>query len=494
MDEVVNWFVRDTSLLLRWVSANGGDAIDDPEGLAHALALKIAVRFIGADGVLDPAEATWLRTLASRTMSSADVPVVDVAVFEGIREASAAFDLGQLVATLGMIDRRRERDWASHFLVVAATFAAQVCAVDGDECEREASELARFRWELLAEVDRSGRGWNPVDVDHATQDLAADVAALSDPATGLPVGPTWVDERAPTPAPAHEQEALEDLLHELDALPGLGPVKDQLRQFAHLVHLQQLRRQAGLTATEQTYHLVFAGNPGTGKTTVARLCGRILRALHVLERGHLVEVSRQDLVSHWVGHTTARTTEVVEGAIGGVLFIDEAYTLSRSAASGSNDFGLEAIETLLKLMEDRRGEFVVIAAGYPQLMQQFLDANPGLRSRFRDVVRFPDYDADELLRIFDHLCETHGYVLATGAVRAAAEAALAPIVGDPVAGNGRAVRALFEAAQARQGMRLVSHPAPGVIELTTFEPSDLLTAAGAATQAPRTAVSAAGYI
>jgi hypothetical protein len=211
-------------------------------------------------------------------------------------------------------------------------------------------------------------------------------------------------------------KTLDISLTELDGLIGLESVKSEVRSLVNLMRVRELRRQRGLPSPEVTLHLVFTGNPGTGKTTVARLFAEICRALGVLTRGHLVEVDRAGLVGGYIGQTALKTQQVIESAMNGVLFIDEAYSLTRP---NDNDFGVECISTLLKAMEDHRGELIVIVAGYTDPMQSFLASNPGLRSRFTKQVHFPDYDIDELWRIFTHIVDVHGYQLSESAAEAA---------------------------------------------------------------------------
>jgi AAA+ superfamily predicted ATPase len=211
-------------------------------------------------------------------------------------------------------------------------------------------------------------------------------------------------------------KTLDISLTELDGLIGLESVKSEVRSLVNLMRVRELRRQRGLPSPEVTLHLVFTGNPGTGKTTVARLFAEICRALGVLTRGHLVEVDRAGLVGGYIGQTALKTQQVIESAMNGVLFIDEAYSLTRP---NDNDFGVECISTLLKAMEDHRGELIVIVAGYTDPMQSFLASNPGLRSRFTKQVHVPDYDIDELWRIFTHIVDVHGYQLSESAAEAA---------------------------------------------------------------------------
>lgn len=249
-------------------------------------------------------------------------------------------------------------------------------------------------------------------------------------------------------------ESLDHVLEELRGLVGLDEVKDQVTTLSNLLRVQARRVELGLPEVTGARHMVFLGPPGTGKTTVARLVGRIFRALGLLASGHVVEVARQDLVAGYVGQTAIKTDAAVDRALDGVLFLDEAYTLS--AAGSGEDFGHEAIAALLKRMEDERARLVVIVAGYPDEMRRFLSSNPGLASRFPETIEFPGYSPEELLEILRRFCEESAYRMDPGAERAAAEA-----IGtmcerrDRSFGNARAVRNLFEEAIAEQANRLV---------------------------------------
>jgi hypothetical protein len=285
-----------------------------------------------------------------------------------------------------------------------------------------------------------------------------------------PAGPTGEAAAPAPPADLPPARSLAELLAELDALVGLAGVKAEVRRVADLLRVMQLRAERGLPTMEGSRHLVFTGNPGTGKTTVARLVAQIYRTLGVVDRGHLVETDRSGLVAGFVGQTAPKVKAVVESAMGGLLLIDEAYSLIRG---GENDFGKEAIDTLVKLMEDHRDDLVVIAAGYPDEMTAFVDANPGLKSRFPRTIHFPDYTTDELVSIFTSIAKKSSYVLSAAALEAV-RARLEAEPRDKGFGNGRLVRNMFEAAVAHQASRIVALPEPPTDEvLCALEASDI---------------------
>ncbi|MGW7365242.1 right-handed parallel beta-helix repeat-containing protein [Streptomyces sp. NPDC054841] len=270
----------------------------------------------------------------------------------------------------------------------------------------------------------------------------------------------------------------------LNALIGLQNVKQQVRTLVNLTQLAQRREQLGMPAPPMSRHLIFAGPPGTGKTTVARLYGAILAELGSLRSGHLVEVSRADLVAQVIGGTAIKTTETFQRALGGVLFIDEAYTLTADSGNGGADFGREAVDTLLKLMEDHRDDVVVVAAGYSREMESFLGSNPGLASRFSRTVEFENYSVPELVAIMENMCAQHQYELGEGTAAALA-AHFGAMPRDAGFGNGRAARGVFEEMVDRQAIRLATQQQVGERDLRLLLPEDV--SATAAAKAAETA-------
>lgn len=264
-------------------------------------------------------------------------------------------------------------------------------------------------------------------------------------------------------------------LAELDDMIGLENVKESVRSIANLQRVQASRRQHGLPATEVTaQHMVFTGPPGTGKTTVARILAKVFHAFGILEVGHLVEAMRPDLVAGYVGQTAERTNALIDSALGGVLFIDEAYTLAPDHHSASADFGREAIETLLKRMEDDRDRLVVIVAGYPDEMRRFLVSNPGLASRFPSEIVFPHFSAEALEAVMQRFARKSGYRFSAAAIqkirRVLRAAAAHP---EPDFSNARAVRNLFEVTVRKHANRVAMLDSTNAATLTTIEENDV---------------------
>ncbi len=268
-------------------------------------------------------------------------------------------------------------------------------------------------------------------------------------------------------------ENIEDLKKELHSYIGLDAIKDEVQSLINLVTIYNLRRQNDLPTEELSLHMVFSGNPGTGKTMIARLMSRIYHSLGILSKGHLVEVDRSGLVAGYVGQTAIKTQEIIQKALGGVLFIDEAYALT---TRGPQDYGQEAVETLLKAMEDHRDDLVVIVAGYVDLMNDFVQSNPGLQSRFNRFMYFADYTIDEMMGIFDLRANKAGYHLSEDARDTLKEILMEESENAIGFGNARGVRNLFEQAISRQANRLAKEEEITRDELMLLTREDLMDA------------------
>lgn len=347
----------------------------------------------------------------------------------------------------------------------AMALAQLVVALDAKPTMTELAALDAFRSMAVhaLEANRVPRPGRAKPIGVASPSAGTTGAATTGAGSGAAVE---VAEPLPPPEP------IDDLLAELDALVGLSGVKSEVKLVTNLLQVQRLRKEHDLPVIDSSRHLVFTGNPGTGKTTVARLLARIYRSLGVVEKGQLVETDRSRLVAGFVGQTAIKVSEAFDEADGGVLLIDEAYALARG---GANDFGREAIDTLVKLIEDRRDRLAVIAAGYPVEMDEFINANPGLRSRFPKVIAFADYTDDELVAIFLSLCKKNRYSPTPEAV----DSMRAYFTAQPREkgfGNGRLARNSFEAAVARQASRLMAtaDAKPTTDELQRLEPSDIV--------------------
>lgn len=272
-----------------------------------------------------------------------------------------------------------------------------------------------------------------------------------------------------------EEEKLEDIMKELDELIGLSKVKNLVREIQAFAEIQKKREEEKLLAEPQVLHMIFKGNPGTGKTTVARLLGKIFKHIGILEKGHTVEVERADLVGEYIGHTAQKTRDQIKKARGGILFVDEAYSLGRG---GEKDFGKEAIDTLVKAMEDYKDNLIVILAGYKDEMDWFLQINPGLRSRFPIQIEFNDYSVDELMQIAKMMAEKRQYRFSPEALlkfEDILQSSMNNMFYNKL-GNARLVRNMIEKAIRRQALRLVSQSKISRIsreDLLQIKPEDI---------------------
>lgn len=274
------------------------------------------------------------------------------------------------------------------------------------------------------------------------------------------------------PQKREEGESLDDMLAQLNELIGLQSMKKEVGSLINFIRVQNKRKENGMILSPLSLHLVFSGNPGTGKTTVARLLSKIYCKLGVISKGHLKEVDRSDLVGAYVGQTAPKVQAVIEEALGGILFIDEAYSLV--VDKGGNDYGKEAIEILLKAMEDHRDDLVVIVAGYPDLMEQFLASNPGLRSRFNRFIKFEDYKPREMADIFVSMCQKQGYTCGVGVIEHVYQFFLERYNSrDRNFANARDVRNFFELALSNQANRLATDNDLTREELETLEIADV---------------------
>lgn len=363
-----------------------------------------------------------------------------------LSEPSTMFDL--LVKADARDSERRANAYYTHALSVAHATAALDMVPSADEI----NAIDRFRTVMLKVMD-----------DHGV----ARPGQPDAPARATTAGGDTPAEPPPVELPP--ERSIEELLAELDALVGLDNVKAEVRRLTSLLRVQELRAARDLPVIETSKHLVFTGNPGTGKTTVARLLSQIFRTLGVVTKGHLVETDRSGLVAGFVGQTATTTKRVLESALGGTLLIDEAYALARG---GENDFGLEAVDTIVKFMEDHRDDLSIVAAGYPAEMSELIDTNPGLKSRFTRIIEFPDYDTGELSAIFDLISQSKTYFLDDGGKVRLAELIDAEPRGRGF-GNARFVRNVFEAAIGHHALRLADIESPTDDQLTILTAADL---------------------
>lgn len=397
---------------------------------------------------------------------------VPAALYWEVATGVAGFDLFQppsFFEDLRRYDRMKGTALARRFADQLTLILLLFAAVDDVVSESEACFVNTCNDTLVALCDKDGlRSERPAL--NADDFIARRPSSPQVPAEQKQTNVQTETQKTADAAP--EPPKLEDVLAELDALCGLDQVKKDVKSLINLVKVRKLRQEAGLPVPPMSLHLVFLGNPGTGKTTVARLLSKIYHCIGVLSKGQLVEVDRSGLVAGFVGQTAIKTNEVVQKAIGGVLFVDEAYALVNQ--ENGNDFGHEAIEVLLKNMEDHRDDLIVIVAGYTKLMEAFIHSNPGLESRFNKYFFFEDYGAVQLMEIFQSMCQKNGYTLSSEAAQWAKSDFQALYESRDVNfGNARDVRNLFEKAVARQSDRVAQLETPTKEQLMELLPEDL---------------------
>jgi len=461
----------------------GSDEVGPHQREAFELARALTVDILGADGVWQESEALF----AFQTGLFGQGPAAVEAISDAIEAAEDTLAIcPEFLITAARHDNQGGTDWTQGLLNCLERMGFAAIVADQEAQDEEIRALEGFLWRARDYLET---------VEDAV--LVAEIPTAeflhSDPRSDFPGVSFEVrtendvrsgtlsrrDEVAPTPsaaqldavepAPAHTLSAL---LAELDAMTGLNDVKREVRAQASLIRVRQMRQEQGLATGHNALHLVFTGNPGTGKTTVARLLASILKALGTLKKGHLIETDRAGLVAKYLGQTAGTVDAKVKEALDGVLFIDEAYALT--AGRHESDYGKEAVDALVKRMEDYRDRLVVIVAGYNEPMLSFIGSNPGLRSRFTHTIHFPDYGPEELHQILRSFASEAQYTLTPDADAAARGMLLeAWERRDEQFGNARDVRKFFERAVQLHSLRVAGYNRPTREQLTTITLADL---------------------
>lgn len=371
------------------------------------------------------------------------------------------------------LDKRNKTAASRTLIRIMTNLLLEIAADDEDITTAEASFISACSDALMSVCDKSGVAASKKPLNAADYITSPEKPFL-DGIKAAAAEPRCEKIEKPSADAVSDSEltrSLEDLMDELSGLIGLENIKKDVKSLINLIKVRKLRIQNGLAVPPVSLHMVFMGNPGTGKTTVARLLSGIYKSMGVLSKGQLVEADRSALVAGFVGQTAIKTSEIIQKAKGGILFIDEAYSLTPDAGS---DFGREAIEIILKSMEDNRDDLIVIVAGYEDLMNKFISSNPGLESRFSKYFVFEDYNGEQLYEIFALLCKKHEYVLAPEAAEKT-KALLKRLYEsrDENFGNARDVRNLFEKTMSNQCDRVAAIEAPKIEDLMELHAEDI---------------------
>ena len=421
--------------------------------------MKLLIFMSLCDKSANANEAMYINEFFGKSFSGADIERmskgVDVSA-EGVTDC-----ILRVCATFAAAERDGCLQGGSAMLIGAVNdLGLDFIACDGKADDRESEFLGRLIFRMK----------------NFCKSFAETVPAFGSKPSPKPTEQTAQPARTEAPEPpkpAEPEKTLDELLDELNALVGLENVKSEIYSLSNLIKVRRLREERGFKQPKISLHLVFTGNPGTGKTTVARLLAGIYNRLGAISTDKLVEVDRSGLVSGYVGQTATKTRQVCESALGGVLFIDEAYSLTANV--GQNDFGMEAVDTVLKFMEDNRDDFVVICAGYTDLMEEFLSSNPGLRSRFNKFIEFKDYTADELTDIFALRCKSYNLEIESEALECARTFFTERCKNKPESfANARDARNYFERVISRQADRLAPIEAPTDQQLMTITVEDVV--------------------
>ncbi|MWV74794.1 AAA family ATPase [Rathayibacter rathayi] len=453
------------ALVLAGVAAGLDAAVVREEGTRLAAAVAESIRGAGQDWLAATGETGGLEaffTAASRGRRWRSAPTDQLSALAGAGSSHASAYARALTEVVSAASALGDPDIGG-IASASATAAAQLAAVPGARGATPTGSGAAGPADGIGGVTSAGLPAGVPGVD----EIIARLRRTEHDGPQDEAAPTAAPEPAPEAEPLDPPESIDDLLAELDALIGLDRVKSEIKRQTQLLRIDTLRQAAGLSTPTLTRHLVFTGNPGTGKTTVARLVSRIYRSLGILSQGVLVEVDRSELVAGYLGQTATKTAEVIASARGGILFIDEAYALAL------DQYGAEAVTTLVKDMEDHRGDLVVIVAGYSGPMQGFLETNPGLASRFSTTIDFADYSDDELSAIFRRLAASADFEPTEAALAAFAELASAQQRTEAF-GNGRWVRNVLDAAITRHAWRLRDVEEPTLDELRILLPEDVV--------------------